>query len=481
MTSHPLRRPIAMVLAVSLLLAGAPGAVFAAPVASPATAATAPASGPASYGAEPRASAPATPSLELTASPPVSALETTPVALPVVRIQDDEPAVRFTGSWNHSASDAMSGGSARVSRTAGSEAVVAFNGTGVAWVTQVGPEHGQVRVYLDGVATATVSTYATSHASAQQAWGVSGLPDGRHTLAVRVLNSKVASSTNTYVFTDAFDIEGTLAGLGSMPGVRVQNGDSRLYQKGAWSTLSTPTAWGGSLVRTWQSGAAITTRFKGSQVTWLGRKDLGGGKAEVWLDGHRVATVSQYATAGAEHRVVWASSRLPYGVHNVTIKALRSASTTSGGTRTDMDAMQVVGTPLQALRPTPFTYPWRTYIVIDKSDFKLYWVRNGILVKTYPIAHGKPSTPTPSRVWRIDAKYYTDPSGVYGPRKMRLFKQVRTTHGYVYVFTAYGIHGTNQPWVIGTQASHGCIRMYNRDVLELWPQVPLGTMVVTRD
>ena len=32
---------------------------------------------------------------------------------------------------------------------------------------------------------------------------------------------------------------------------------------------------------------------------------------------------------------------------------------------------------------------------------------------------------------------------------------------------------------IGTMASHGCIRMYNRDVLELWPQVPIGTYVVT--
>ena len=37
-----------------------------------------------------------------------------------------------------------------------------------------------------------------------------------------------------------------------------------------------------------------------------------------------------------------------------------------------------------------------------------------------------------------------------------------------------------KPWVIGTMASHGCIRMYNKDVLELWPQVPFGTMVITR-
>ena len=39
----------------------------------------------------------------------------------------------------------------------------------------------------------------------------------------------------------------------------------------------------------------------------------------------------------------------------------------------------------------------------------------------------------------------------------------------------YRIHGTDAPWTIGTAASKGCIRMYNADVLDLYPRVPLGT------
>lgn len=120
-------------------------------------------------------------------------------------------------------------------------------------------------------------------------------------------------------------------------------------------------------------------------------------------------------------------------------------------------------------------WPYATCIVVDKSDYKLYWVRNGQLVKAYPIAHGKGNC-TPVATWKVLAKYTPDPHGIYGPRKMRLFRK----QGSKYVYTAYGIHGTNQPWVIGTMASHGCIRMYNSDILELWPQVPLGTMVITR-
>lgn len=121
-------------------------------------------------------------------------------------------------------------------------------------------------------------------------------------------------------------------------------------------------------------------------------------------------------------------------------------------------------------------FPYATCIVIDKSDFKLYWVKDNRLVKVYPIAIGRNGMETPVGTWKILAKYHTDPGGVYGPRKMRMYRKV----GSSYVFTAYNIHGTNQPWVIGTKASHGCIRLYNRDILNLFPQVPLGTTVITR-
>lgn len=41
----------------------------------------------------------------------------------------------------------------------------------------------------------------------------------------------------------------------------------------------------------------------------------------------------------------------------------------------------------------------------------------------------------------------------------------------------YRIHGTDAPWTIGTAVSKGCIRMYNEDVLHLYPRTPVGTKV----
>jgi lipoprotein-anchoring transpeptidase ErfK/SrfK len=44
--------------------------------------------------------------------------------------------------------------------------------------------------------------------------------------------------------------------------------------------------------------------------------------------------------------------------------------------------------------------------------------------------------------------------------------------------TLYRIHGTVEPWTIGTRVSSGCIRMINQDAIDLYRRVPLGTRVV---
>jgi lipoprotein-anchoring transpeptidase ErfK/SrfK len=44
--------------------------------------------------------------------------------------------------------------------------------------------------------------------------------------------------------------------------------------------------------------------------------------------------------------------------------------------------------------------------------------------------------------------------------------------------TLYRIHGSNEPWTIGTQVSSGCIRMRNEDVIDLYDRVPVGARVI---
>jgi len=105
-------------------------------------------------------------------------------------------------------------------------------------------------------------------------------------------------------------------------------------------------------------------------------------------------------------------------------------------------------------------------ITINVTARRLTLLKNGKVFKTYPIAVGKPSTPTPKGNFRIINKAY-QPGGPFGARWLGL----NAPNG------DYGIHGTNNPSSIGNAVSNGCIRTYNNNIIELYNTVPIGTPV----
>lgn len=44
--------------------------------------------------------------------------------------------------------------------------------------------------------------------------------------------------------------------------------------------------------------------------------------------------------------------------------------------------------------------------------------------------------------------------------------------------TLYRIHGTDAPWTVGNEVSNGCVRLYNKDIKDLYTRVPVGAKVV---
>lgn len=116
-------------------------------------------------------------------------------------------------------------------------------------------------------------------------------------------------------------------------------------------------------------------------------------------------------------------------------------------------------------------------VLVDKSDLMLYLVEHARLVESFPVAVGMPGTPTRVGTWYIRSKQRLSGGTAYGVLRMSLWR--RAPGGWH--FSGYYIHGTNRPSSIGTMASMGCVRMYNRDVLHLSAMVPLGTLVRTRE
>ena len=104
------------------------------------------------------------------------------------------------------------------------------------------------------------------------------------------------------------------------------------------------------------------------------------------------------------------------------------------------------------------------WINVSTSQQQLKLFDGNRLIKSYPIAVGKILSPTPSGTYTIINKQL-NPAGPFGVLWMGLSRP------------HYGIHGTNNPSSIGKNVSHGCIRMFNHDVLELSSRVPIGTRV----
>ncbi|WP_191561913.1 L,D-transpeptidase family protein [Metabacillus idriensis] len=115
--------------------------------------------------------------------------------------------------------------------------------------------------------------------------------------------------------------------------------------------------------------------------------------------------------------------------------------------------------------PDPASIPYTINISVRQR--KLTLLNNGQVMKVYPIAVGKIVTSTPIGNFVI-VNRQPNPGGPFGVLWLSLSK------------IHYGIHGTNDPSSIGKAVSKGCIRMQNRDVLELGSIVPNGTRVFIR-
>jgi lipoprotein-anchoring transpeptidase ErfK/SrfK len=125
-----------------------------------------------------------------------------------------------------------------------------------------------------------------------------------------------------------------------------------------------------------------------------------------------------------------------------------------------------------AIVPNPYR------LVADIGDFTLTLYRAGEQVKVIDIAVASDNTPTPGGLYYITELVRTpNPGGAYGPYAYGLsgFSDVHQTFnggpGQL------GIHGTNQPQLIGQKVSNGCIRMHNDDITDLAEVLPLGVPV----
>jgi hypothetical protein len=116
-------------------------------------------------------------------------------------------------------------------------------------------------------------------------------------------------------------------------------------------------------------------------------------------------------------------------------------------------------------------------IVVSFPDRKLALIEGDRVIKVYDVAVGAPVSPSPSGefqiVQRLENPTYYKPGVEIGPG-------ANNPLGPRWIglnIKGFGIHGTNQPNSIGKNASHGCIRLRNSDIQDLFARVQVGDKV----
>lgn len=126
-----------------------------------------------------------------------------------------------------------------------------------------------------------------------------------------------------------------------------------------------------------------------------------------------------------------------------------------------------------------------TVIVVNRNEHKLFLYKGFKVNKTYSVAVGmagldtpagtytindkqvNPSWHVPNSAWAGDLAGTVVPPGPSNPIKAR----------WMGFYDGAGIHGTSDRGSIGSNASHGCVRMLEEDVIDLYDRVPVGTTI----
>lgn len=174
---------------------------------------------------------------------------------------------------------------------------------------------------------------------------------------------------------------------------------------------------------------------------------------------------------------------------------LISALLLAGGLLNAPSALALVPPPPEVLvypEPEPPPPQWESEPQVEQalrleirlSRRKVTLYRGDQAVKTYPVAVGRPGWETPTGTFTVRQKF-KNPAWIHPLKKGVLIPGGDPENPLGRYWIGFwtdgknwiGFHGTPNPKSVGTPASHGCVRMYNKDIEELFKLVNLGTEV----
>ncbi|HJR45702.1 MAG TPA: L,D-transpeptidase/peptidoglycan binding protein [Actinomycetota bacterium] len=147
-----------------------------------------------------------------------------------------------------------------------------------------------------------------------------------------------------------------------------------------------------------------------------------------------------------------------------------------------------VALPVKDVKPEVRQNEFDQILLVRIGENKLYLYEDGAIVREWSVATGQPEYMTPTGLWEVTELRYMPtwvnpapttwgasmpasiPPGPGNPLGLRAIN---------WSAPAIRFHGTSATYSLGYNASHGCVRMANEDVIELYDMVEVGTPIVS--
>ena len=261
----------------------------------------------------------------------------------VTRIEQDNPAVIYSGNWYGNSGPSNSNGTAALTNTRGARATVTFTGTGITWIGVKDNWSGVANLYLDGNLT-VVDTYGGDNVYQTTIYKAGGLAAGPHTLSIEVLHERGPVTQGSWIWIDSFLIEngsalpsGVTAGSG-----RIEETNPSIIYSGTWFSNASAVHSGGRAALSMDKGSRVVASFNGTGISWIGYRDEWSGVANVYVDGVEKTQIDTYLSPSRAQVTLYTITNLPAGPHTLTIEATGAQSESSKGSWVWLDAFDIV-------------------------------------------------------------------------------------------------------------------------------------------
>jgi lipoprotein-anchoring transpeptidase ErfK/SrfK len=205
--------------------------------------------------------------------------------------------------------------------------------------------------------------------------------------------------------------------------------------------------------------------------------------AQGFVEGIAAGFDKEAVDSAIDYSTGWVEFTEERAGRKVRIKPTRSAllgALQSGDDSIDLE--------VKSIEPAVTDGDYDQVLLVRIGENKLYLYEDGEIVRQWDVATGEPAYPTPTGLFEVTLKRYMPtwvnpspdtwgkdlpleiPPGPNNPLGLRAIN---------WDAPAIRFHGTQAVYSLGYNASHGCVRMANEDVIELYDMIDVGTPIVS--